>query len=232
MIFHSPYPDFELPNTAITPLVLRHADRLASKPALIDATTGRHLTYGEFRDSIDRVAVGLAAHGVRQGDVVAIYAPNSIDYVIAFHAIATLGATVSAVNPLYLSEELTRQLVQHDAKFLITSADLLDRAEEAVTASRVREMVVIGDNERYTPFSSLFASRGEVPDVQIDPQNDVVALLCSSGTSGMPKGVMLTHRALVAMGLALEATSELAERDVIPGNIPFLSSKANSASRF
>ncbi len=105
MIFRSPYPDIDIPNTPFPQVALRHADRLALKPALIDAPTGRTVTYGELRASIERVAAGLSEHGVRQGDVVAIFAPNSIEYVIAFHAILSLGATVSTVNPLYRANE-------------------------------------------------------------------------------------------------------------------------------
>jgi acyl-CoA synthetase (AMP-forming)/AMP-acid ligase II len=220
MIFRSPYPDTDLPNTSITPLVMRHADRLANKPALIDALTGRQLTFRELRDAIGRAAAGLHDHGVRQGDVVAIYAPNSIEYVIAFHAIATLGATVSTVNPLYLTEELSRQLIQHDARFLIAAEELLDRAEEAAAQAQVREIFVIGATRRHISFSTLLASRGRPPEVHIDPQNDVVALLCSSGTTGIPKGVMLTHSALVAMALLPEAAGEFSEQDVVPAHLP------------
>ncbi len=220
MIFRSPYPDIDLPNIPITRLVLRHADRLANKPALIDALTGHQITYSELRDSISRAAAGLSSHGVRQGDVVAIYAPNSIEYVIAFHAIATLGATVSTMNPLYLTEEVNRQLNQHEATFLITADQLLDRAEEAIAGTPVGAIFVIGEAQHHFPFESLLASHEDVPAVQIDPRNDMVALLCSSGTTGMPKGVMLTHRALGGMALIPEAIGELAETDVVPGHLP------------
>lgn len=220
MIFRSPYPDLDIPDSAITPLVMRHTDRLATKPAIIDALTGRQLTYRELRESIDRAAAGLHEHGVRQGDVVAIYAPNSIEYVIDFHAIASLGAIVSTVNLLYLQEELARQLLQHNASFLITSDELVDRAELAAKDSRVRAIFVIGDTSKHIRFDALLAARGQAPDLTIDPRHDVVALLCSSGTSGMPKGVMLTHRALGGMALIPEGMGELSETDILPGHLP------------
>lgn len=220
MIFRSPYPDLDLPNTPITPLVLRHADRLATKPALIDALSGREVTYSELRHLIDRVAAGLHDHGVRQGDVVAIYAPNSIEYIVAFHAIATLGATVSTVNPLYLTEELSHQLSHHNASFLIVSDELLERAEVAAQNAPLRTIFVIGDAGRHVPFASLLASTSTIPEVHIDPQNDVAALLCSSGTTGLPKGVMLTHSSLVAMALIPPAAGKMSESDVVPAQLP------------
>ncbi|MCC6943137.1 MAG: AMP-binding protein, partial [Thermomicrobiales bacterium] len=135
MIFRSPHPAIDLPDTPITPLVLRHADRLADKPALIDGSTGRATTYGQLRHAVERASAGLHDQGVRQGAVVAIYAPNSIDYVVAFHAIASLGAIASTVNPLYVVDELALQLRQHGARFLITTDSLLERAEEAVAST-------------------------------------------------------------------------------------------------
>src|SRR5262245_10359870 len=83
MIFRSPYPDVALPGTPLTPFVLRHATRLAAKPALIDGPSGRTLTYGQLADGIERTAAGLAEHGFRKGDVFAIVAPNMPEYVVA-----------------------------------------------------------------------------------------------------------------------------------------------------
>ena len=79
MIFRSPYPDVALPNTPLTPYVLRRAAELHAKPALIDADSGRTLTYAELGAAIDRASCGLARHGFRQGDVLALFAANSLE---------------------------------------------------------------------------------------------------------------------------------------------------------
>src|SRR3712207_2817055 len=100
MIFRSPYPDVAIPDTPLTPFVLRHAARLAAKPALIDAASGRCLTYGEVADGVRRLAFGLAERGLRQGDVFAICAPNRPEYAVAVLAVASRGATVTMVSHL------------------------------------------------------------------------------------------------------------------------------------
>jgi acyl-CoA synthetase (AMP-forming)/AMP-acid ligase II len=170
---------------------------------------------------IERVATGLAERGVRQRDVVAFYAPNSIEYVIAFHAVATLGATISAVNPLYLPNELHQHLLLHNAKHLFVAGALLDQANEASCDLPIAERFVLGDSTQYSTFDDLAKSAANPPRVEICPENDIVALLCSSGTTSTPKGVMLTHKALVSMALTMEASTGISERDVTPALLPF-----------
>jgi len=76
MIVKSQSPELTIPDVSITDYVLRHADRLGDKPALVDGPTGRTLTYRQLRDGVRRVAAGLAKRGFKKGDVLAIYSPN------------------------------------------------------------------------------------------------------------------------------------------------------------
>src|SRR6478609_6878348 len=111
MIFRSPYPDVVISDLALTPFVLQHAEELAAKPALIDASSDRVLTYGELAREVKNVASGLFQHGMRKGDVFGIYSPNSIEYAIALLAVASFGGIATTVNPLATAEELTCQLI-------------------------------------------------------------------------------------------------------------------------
>ena len=104
MIIHSPHQQVTIPSGPLTPLVLRHESRLANHPALIDGISGDVTTYGELGVLVRKVANGLQQRGISKDDVIAIYAPNSPDYVIAFHGIALIGAVVTTINPMYTSD--------------------------------------------------------------------------------------------------------------------------------
>jgi len=197
-IISSPYPDVEIPDVPLHQFVLANAGRMAEEPALIDGPSGRTLTFGQLAGGVQRVAAGLAARGFGKGDVLAIYSPNLPEYALAFYGTAAAGGAVTTINPLYTVDELAFQLQDAGARFLVTVPPFLDRAREAAARTGVDEVFVFGEAEGATPFASLLAAGGQPPAVEIDPANDLVALPYSSGTTGLPKGVMLTHRNLVA----------------------------------
>jgi acyl-CoA synthetase (AMP-forming)/AMP-acid ligase II len=224
MIIKSPWPDVSIPDVSITEYVLRHAGRLADKPALIDGPSGRTLTYGQLADAIRRVATGLARGGFRKGDVLGIYSPNLPEYAVIFNAVASLGGISTTVNPLYTAGELAGQLRDSRARTLVTIPMFLDKAREAAAAAGVGEIIVLGAADGARSFAELLAAPPTPPVVRIDAANDVVALPYSSGTTGFPKGVMLTHRNLVANLCQCEGTRDFdgfTEQDAIIAVLPF-----------
>jgi len=224
MIIRSPYPDVAIPEQPFTDFVLQQAQRLADKPALIDGPSGRALTYGQLAAAIRRAAAGLAARGFRKGDVLALYSPNLPEYAVVFNAVASLGGINTTINPLYTAEELALQLNDSGARFLVTVGPFLDKAQDAAGQSKVEEIFVIGEGNGGTPFSALMETDTAPPDVNISPREDLVVLPYSSGTTGLPKGVMLTHYNLVAnicQTRGMGDFSGFGEQDTIIAVLPF-----------
>ncbi|HEY6246223.1 MAG TPA: 4-coumarate--CoA ligase family protein [Pyrinomonadaceae bacterium] len=216
MIIKSPFPDVTIPEVPLTTFVFQRTRELADKPALIEGPTGRTLTYSQLYDSIRRVAVNLSKRGFKQGEVFAILSPNHPEYAILFHAIASLGGIVTTLNPLYTDREICHQLKDSKARFLATVPGCLEKAKEAATAAGIEEIYVFGATDGATPFDSLLAETDEpLPVVQINPLEDLVALPYSSGTTGLPKGVMLTHHNLVSNLKQMEGLDYFDEIDTL-----------------
>jgi acyl-CoA synthetase (AMP-forming)/AMP-acid ligase II len=197
-IFHSPYPDVTIPDVPLHEFVLERAAELGDRPALVDGTSGRTISYAQLKQSVKSLAAGLARRGFKQGDVFAIYSPNVPEYATAFLGVSMLGGINTTINPLYTVDELAHQLMDARARYLLTIPAFLDKAREAAHKANVEEVFVIGEAEGATPFAALLDPAGEPPKVSIDPKDDLVVLPYSSGTTGLSKGVMLTHRNLVA----------------------------------
>ncbi|HUO68707.1 MAG TPA: AMP-binding protein [Gammaproteobacteria bacterium] len=220
-MFRSAYADVDIPNRSLSDFVLGEAHEHSGKPALADNATGVVLTYGQLLDRVRRAAAGLAALGIAKGDVVALSAPNSPEFAVAFHAIVRLGAVVTPVNPANTSHEIAQQLKDSGAKLLVASAALADKAHAAIhEAARPIDVVTIDGGAVRSRSLESIAIDGEPPQVRIDPATDVVVLPYSSGTTGLPKGVMLTHRNLVA-NLAQLAAIERHDLTALVGVLPF-----------
>jgi acyl-CoA synthetase (AMP-forming)/AMP-acid ligase II len=213
----SPLPDVEIPDVALAPYVLERAGECASKAALIDGPSGRELSYADLDDQVRRMAGALTEKGFGKGDKLALLSPNVPEYAVAFLATTMTGGTVTTINPVYNTEEIEYQLKDAGARFLVTIPQALDQARKAADDTGVEEIFVIGEDS----FSDLLKADPIAEQAQVDPAEDLAALPYSSGTTGYPKGVMLTHRNLVANLAQVHGAMPLKPDDVIIGVLPF-----------
>ncbi|HKF00438.1 MAG TPA: 4-coumarate--CoA ligase family protein [Actinomycetes bacterium] len=220
-VFSSPWPDVDVPDVDLATHVLATAERLGDKPALVDGPSGRTVTYRRLADGAGRVAAGLAAKGLRKGDVFAMLCPNLPEYALAFYGVAAAGGVSTTVNPLFTADELARQLADSRARWILTVPPLAPKAVEAAGRTGIEEVFVLGEAEGLTPFAALAAAGGDPPRVRVDPAEDLVALPYSSGTTGLPKGVLLSHRNVVANLCQCRPVLSTDEHDVVLAVLPF-----------
>lgn len=217
-IYRGGHAPIEIPDAPLADFVLARAHERGDRPALIDAATGRTSTYAQLPELVNRVAASLSRLGLGKGDVCAIFSPNTPEYAIAVLAIARLGAIVTTASPLCTADDVEKQLRDSGAKILITSPAV---REAALAAAGDRLVFSFAAMDGATPFDELLARPGTPPRVSIEP-GDVVALPYSSGTTGLPKGVMLTHRNLVANVLQVDASGHLRDgEDTLICFLPF-----------
>ncbi|HYW31402.1 MAG TPA: AMP-binding protein [Gemmatimonas sp.] len=226
-IISSPFPSPAVPDVALTPFVLRHAESLAEKTAIVCGLTGQQYSYGELAVAIKRTAAGLHARGIRKGDVVGMVSPNLPDFAVAFFAINSLGAIPSTVNPIATAEEIGTQFADSEAVLVFTMPQLLEKCQTAARmASTVREIITFRATgnvaDGLTPFAELQRFGDVPPIVEIDAARDIAVLPYSSGTSGIPKGVMLSHRNIVANLVQTQGdTPMLTSDDRVIAVLPF-----------
>src|SRR5213083_3280528 len=221
MIFRSPHPDVAVPDIALHRLVLARAAERGTKPALIDGPSGRILTYAALTRGADRVAAGLAARGFKKGDVLGLFTPNLPEFALVFHGTLAAGGVVTTINSLATEQDVEHQLRNAGARVLVTVPPFLDRAAPAASKLGIDQLFVLGEAVGTTPFAALLATDAPAPEVTINPARDLAVLPYSSGTTGFPKGVMLTHRNLVANLLQTAWVHHVAEQDRIIAVLPF-----------
>ena len=212
-------------------------ERSPERPALV--FYGRTLTYRELREATDRLANALASLGVRKGGRVALYLLNSPQFVIAYFAALKCGATVTPISPVYTSHEVRYQLEDSGARAIVCQDILYEKVQKSGAA--IDLAIVTSVNEYLPALKRLFARKVQIgadvhwlqdllrkyppqpPQVAIDPRKDLAALPYTGGTTGSPKGVMLTHFNLVAAQTMGEAAFSVFEpgKEVILAFLPF-----------
>jgi len=204
-IVRSPWSEVVIPETNLADFVWQDVSGHADLPALVCGMTGRSYTYGMAYGMSRKFGSALVRGGAVKGDVLGLVLPNIPEFPIAFLGAVGVGVTVTTMNPTYRPEEIARQLENSGASFVVTIEMFLQNIKQACDIyGKIKKIIIIGGPEAPEGCAS-FAEMIVKDDGSLygqnrscDPHNDIVALPYSSGTTGPPKGVCLTHFNLVA----------------------------------
>src|SRR6266536_185163 len=182
-------------------IVLQSCQRFAGKTALVDSSCDFRLTFAEYGSLVESLAHGFVAAGLNPGDVISIFLPNSWEFAITYHAATLAGGIPTLLNPAYREREVRFQLENSGATFLITDAPLLEGIGLAGLPCLGRVFTTRHERAGCDNFANLLRpSTAALPKPTQDSAQTLAALPYSSGTTGLPKGVMLSHHNLVANG--------------------------------
>lgn len=216
-IFYSPYGEYSFQEPFTHDYVWRNVQEYADKPALVCSVTGRKYTFSQARDAANYVARSLLNIGLRKGDVVALISPNYPETILALLGCLEADLIVTTVNPYYTPVEIGRQMKSSGAKAIITVTEIAKNVEAAAKGNVPPNapFIVIDDctgplPNGIIPFMDLMERGKTLPSLKYTQDNidDVAILPYSSGTTGFPKGVMLTHKNLVSNMEMVEQTVE------------------------
>ncbi|XP_044477740.1 4-coumarate--CoA ligase 2-like [Mangifera indica] len=202
-VFRSKLPDITINNhLPLHTYCFENLSAFADNPCLIVGSTGKSYSFAETHLICRRTAAGLAALGIKKGDVIMILLQNCVEFVFSFIGASMIGAVNTTANPFFTSAEIFKQMKISQAKLIITESQHVDKlrdSNEKVPKIGEDFKVITVDEppENCIHFSALSeANENQIPQVSIDP-DDAVALPFSSGTTGLPKGVILTHKSLI-----------------------------------
>jgi acyl-CoA synthetase (AMP-forming)/AMP-acid ligase II len=222
--FKSPFPDVEIPNLSVYDFLFGNVDPAdLDKTAFVEGSSGAVTTYASLIAQINGVAGALAARGLAVGDVVALHSPNVPAFGSVFHGILRAGGVATTINALYTAEDIAKQLTDSKATFLFTVSPLLPQAKAAADQVGIpaENVFVLDGAEGHLSLRDLLGEGAQAPDVSFDPATQLAVLPYSSGTTGRPKGVMLTHRNLVANVCQIMPRMGIGADDKILAVLPF-----------
>jgi acyl-CoA synthetase (AMP-forming)/AMP-acid ligase II len=218
-----------VPDVSLPEFLLATAAKAPEATAIIDAESRRRVRYGELADAVRRVAAGLAACGLRPGQTLAIMAPNSPEWLVASFGAMAAGGVVTGINPLCTPGEVATQLTDSSARFVMTVPPLVPAARDAIARAAhpghpdgpARLIAAADGTSDAISFSDLLASGDAAARPEPVAAEAIAMLPYSSGTTGLPKGVMLTHRACVANVVQMLTAIPVAPQDVVLAVAPF-----------
>jgi acyl-CoA synthetase (AMP-forming)/AMP-acid ligase II len=199
-------------------VILESCARVPHKTAIIDSSCNRRITYSEYAQIVAQLASGLVAAGLQPGEVIAIYLPNCWEFCAVYHAATLAGAIPTLLNPSYREREVRYQLENSRAALLITDGPLLQAINLAGLPNLRRVYTTRQPGAGAEPFTNLLRPvTAGWPTPEKPSDQTIAALPYSSGTTGLPKGVMLSHSNLVANVFQFIGphASEMSTNDVV-----------------
>lgn len=223
-MFSSPFPDVEIPDVSLYEYLfggLEEAD--LDRIALVDGVSGAETDYRTLVAQINALAGAVAAQGLGVYGVAAILCPNVPAFAVVFHGLLRAGATVTTVNSLYTADEIALQLADAGAEWLFTVSALLPAAREAAARAGIPadRLVVLDGADGHPSLRDLLTAGAPAPDISFDSSTHVAVLPYSSGTTGRPKGVMLSHRNLIANAEQSRGLLKVTPEDRLLALLPF-----------
>jgi len=241
----------DIPDRSLPAVFDEVAERYSDRPAVI--FYGNKISYKKLKEEVDRLATALHELGIRKGDKVALYLLNSPQYIISYFGVLRLGATVTPISPVYTSIEVRHQLEDSGAGSIICQDFLYDNVERSRVALKNVILAGIADYlplSRKLAGKSILGRYGKMevpslreieargfhefqkllknhppspPQVEIHPGEDIAALPYTGGTTGLPKGAVLTHRNILACTMQVQAFWPTLDegKEVIPALLPF-----------
>ncbi|XP_060066523.1 probable 4-coumarate--CoA ligase 2 [Ylistrum balloti] len=210
-LFHqSPY-FVDIPDCSVSEFLIQGFHNFGKFTALIDGKTGSKTSFGELEDQISRTTTGFQSIGLTKSEVVCLFGTNAVEFIHTLCGVTSAGGILTIANSQLTSVELSHQLLETDTSYIVTTPDCAPRARGAATlCPNIREIIVIGNAEGCRPFSTLQTVGDQVKRVTVNVKQDIALMPYSSGTTGLPKGVQLTHHNLVSQ------LSQLRHKSILP----------------
>lgn len=198
---------------------------------------GREFTFNEMDNLTRRFARGLQNLGVKKGEIVAIWLPNSPHFSFAYFAALSLGATLTALSPLFVAREVQYQIEDSGAKFLILIDKFYNQYERIQKELKLEKVIIVNvegkvpnipETEKVIHFNSIMDQNpSPLTDselkVNIDPKNDIAVIQYTGGTTGLPKGACLSHYNIIANIFQMKQISDYMKNEYIKSNFIILS---------